>query len=313
MTPRLVELRAAARRLNSRVRVLGEPRRAYRDADHRRVRHAGAPDRVLDARCGRGEVLQDFVRRGVPVDYYGVDLGVGDPAWEFRVSAVADLHQLPFAADAFDKVVCTEVLEHVDEPERVFEELVRVLRPGGHLLLAVPFVWHTHQEPFDRYRFSRFAVERLVEKYELDIESLQAAGGYFTVLRYLLSHPMFIQDLPQPLRSLARIQHRLWSRFDQTLGGPLFYLLDQLDRSRKLTIGYFLHARKRGNPSDALPGDPYACPACRGAFDRSRETWVCRACGASYPVRDGVPYLAPRGAYDQVTDRISRPHEHAGR
>jgi SAM-dependent methyltransferase/uncharacterized protein YbaR (Trm112 family) len=304
-----VGLRAAVRRLNSRVRVLGVHRGDHRDAVLRRVRNDGAPDRVLDAGCGQGELLQDFVRAGVPVDYYGVDLGVGDPAWEFRVSAIADLHQLPFASDAFDKVVCSEVLEHVDEPERVFAELVRVLRPGGHLLIAVPFVWHTHQEPFDRYRFSRFALERLAQKYELEVESLQAAGGYFTVLRYLLSHPLFIQDWPEPLRSLARVQHRLWSHFDQTLGAPLFYLLDQLDRSRKLTIGYFLRARKRGDPSRELPSDPYACPGCRGALDRSGDTWACRACCTVYPVRDGVPCLAPRGAYEQVTDRISRPQK----
>jgi len=299
-------LRTAVRRLNSRVRVLGVHRGDHRDAVLRRVRTDDAPDRVLDAGCGRGELLQDFVRAGIPVEYYGVDLGVGDPDWEFRVSAVADLHQLPFASDAFDKVVCSEFLEHVDEP-------VRVLRPGGQLLVAVPFVWHTHQEPFDRYRFSRFALERLVQKYELELESLQAAGGYFTVLRYLLSHPLFIQDLPQPLRSLARVQHRLWSRFDQTLGAPLFYLLDQLDRSKKLTIGYFLRARKQGNPSRELPSDPYACPSCQGAFDRSRDSWACRICSAVYPVRAGVPCLAPRGAYEQVTDRISRPQQHSDR
>jgi SAM-dependent methyltransferase len=306
MTP---GLRAAVRRLNSRVRILGVHRGDHRDAVLRPVRNDDAPDRVLDAGCGRGELLQDFARAGVPVEYYGVDLGVGDPAWEFRVSAIADLHQLPFACDAFDKVVCSEVLEHVDEPERVFAELVRVLRPGGQLLIAVPFVWHTHQEPFDRYRFSRFALERLVHKYELDLESLQAAGGYFTVLRYLLSHPLFIEDWPVPLRSLARAHQKLWSRFDETLGGPLFYLLDQLDRSRKLTIGYFLRARKRGHASTALPSDPYACPGCGGAFERSSDTWACQTCSTAYPVRGGVPCLAPRGAYEQVTDRISPPNQ----
>jgi SAM-dependent methyltransferase len=287
------------------MRILGTHWGAYGEACLEPVRSDGRADRVLDAGCGRGEVLASFKREGVPVDYFGVDLGVGDPTWEFRVTAVADLHRLPFSDGAFDKVICTDVLEHVDRPDVVFGELARVLRPGGKLLLAVPFVWHTHQEPFDRYRFSNYVLELLAKNNALDVERLDPAGGYFSVLRYMLNFPTFIGDLPKPLRAVARLQHKLYGKFDSTLGGPLFYLLDQLDRSKKLTLGYFLYGVKQGAAVDAPLSDAYRCPECaRGSFVRTEEAWTCRECSQAFPIRSGVPDLAPKGSYRPVTDKI---------
>lgn len=287
------------------MRVLGTHWGGYEEACLEPVRRDGRPDRVLDAGCGRGEVLASFERAGVPVDYFGVDLGVGDPSWAFRVTAVADLHRLPFADGVFDKVICTDVLEHVDRPDVVFGELARVLRPGGKLHLAVPFVWHTHQEPFDRYRFSSFVLELLARNNALDVERLDPAGGYFSVLRYLLNFPTFVDDWPEPARSLARVQRKVFGTFDRTVGGPLFYLLDQLDRSKKLTLGYFLHAAKQGSVVDASLGDAYRCPECaRGSFRRSDAEWTCTVCAQAFPVRSGVPDLAPQGSYRPVTDNI---------
>jgi 2-polyprenyl-3-methyl-5-hydroxy-6-metoxy-1,4-benzoquinol methylase len=48
------------------------------------------------------------------------------------------VEKLPFKAQVFDCVVCTEVLEHVDSPERLSAELVRVTRTAGRLCLTVP-------------------------------------------------------------------------------------------------------------------------------------------------------------------------------
>src|SRR5882757_784407 len=137
------------KRFYLRATVLGSYWADHREAWLRPTRTDGQPDRVLDAGCGRGEILGEFKRFGVDVDYYGVDLGVGDPTWKFRVSAVADLHDLPFKSGSFDKIICSQVLEHVDDPQTVLGELGRVLRPGGRMYLSVPFLWHLHQEPFD--------------------------------------------------------------------------------------------------------------------------------------------------------------------
>jgi len=304
------------KRFYTRANVLGTHWPDHRDEWLRPTRTDGRPDRVLDAGCGRGETLAEFKRFGVDVDYYGVDLGVGDPMWEFRVSTVADLHDLPFKSGSFDKVVCTQVLEHVDRPDVVLSELGRVIRPGGKIFLSLPFVWHLHQEPYDRYRFSQHALEYLIKRYGLVADSIRPMGGYFSVLRYIFVHHGLVTDSwPLPLKKAARPFSWAYQQFDRHLGGPLAYALDHLDREQKLTIGYFLIVSRPLDSSSAatpsLPDDPYRCPHCAddGAqLLRGPNTWTCRKCGSSYSLDTGIPILTKPGAYRAVTDRISFNH-----
>jgi SAM-dependent methyltransferase len=54
---------------------------------------------------------------------------------------IADAEHLPFRDGAFDKVMCTEVLEHIADDQAGVRELVRVLRPGGDIAVSVPSYW----------------------------------------------------------------------------------------------------------------------------------------------------------------------------
>jgi SAM-dependent methyltransferase len=57
-------------------------------------------------------------------------------------AARADLAQLPFADGTFDIAISSHVAEHLAQPERVFGELARVIKPGGRLLILTPNRWH---------------------------------------------------------------------------------------------------------------------------------------------------------------------------
>jgi SAM-dependent methyltransferase len=106
--------------------------------------------RVLDAGCGGGRHLCEAFRTH-DVEVAGVDLGWDDlcKARGFLslmarerpgrwVVSQADVTKLPFADASFDIVVCSEVLEHVEESRTAVSELVRVLKPGGDLVVTVP-------------------------------------------------------------------------------------------------------------------------------------------------------------------------------
>ena len=108
-------------------------------------------DRILDMGCGEGRhAITAYMLKNV--ESVGVDLSLKDlntTADRFREFAedncgkslslsVADGAHLPFADEYFDKVICSEVLEHIPDYQPVLKELVRVLKTGGILGVSVP-------------------------------------------------------------------------------------------------------------------------------------------------------------------------------
>ncbi len=110
---------------------------------------------VLDAGCGSGRTLEDLRRFG---DVRGVELNP-DAAeiarrrgFEVREGR---LEELPWAEDTFDLITCLDVIEHVPDDITALEELRRVCRPGGWLLVTVPAyqaLWSRHDEANHHYR-----------------------------------------------------------------------------------------------------------------------------------------------------------------
>jgi SAM-dependent methyltransferase len=99
-------------------------------------------DVVLDAGCGSGRVFQHRlagrVRRVVGIDV------TNEPRENENIddATKGDLRALPYRDAQFDMVIVSHVAEHLTDPEPVFRELARVLRPGGRLLLLTPNRWH---------------------------------------------------------------------------------------------------------------------------------------------------------------------------
>jgi ubiquinone/menaquinone biosynthesis C-methylase UbiE len=89
-------------------------------------------DRLLDVGTKHGRTVT-----GLPCEVYGIDLDV-DPRVDDVQFAVADGCRLPFESDSFDWVVCTQVLEHLPDKERLVREMSRVLGPGGTLYVNFP-------------------------------------------------------------------------------------------------------------------------------------------------------------------------------
>ena len=113
----------------------------FSDVVHEQVR---AGDMMLDAGCGSGRVFQyhfDDARR--PRLIVGVDV-TSEPRANGNIDAAAraDLARLPFRDATFDITISSHVAEHLTQPEAVFRELARVLKPGGKLCVLTPNRWH---------------------------------------------------------------------------------------------------------------------------------------------------------------------------
>ncbi len=110
-------------------------------------------DRVIDMGCGAGRHAFEMYRRGADVIAFDQDadelagvlelFGAMKEAGEVPEGAEADIKEgdalsLPFADGEFDRVVASEVLEHIPADIQAINELVRVLRPGGTMAVTVP-------------------------------------------------------------------------------------------------------------------------------------------------------------------------------
>jgi SAM-dependent methyltransferase len=191
--------------------------------------------RVLDAGAGEGQYARHFARQR----YCGVDLAVGDSAWNYsRLDAIADLTALPFRDGTFDAAVHIVTIEHLKEPALALLEMARTLKPGGRLLIAAPHEWEVHQAPNDYFRYTRYGLVYLVKKAGLEPVEVRPAGGYFRLLaRRLLNGLQFFAGGPRWL---------LFVPAAILLVPPAMVLpwLDFLDRDRNFTLGYILEARK---------------------------------------------------------------------
>lgn len=97
-------------------------------------------DRVLEVGSGLGLLAAEAAARLTQGSVVGVEYSPAQLAAAPRSPANArfvqgDAHALPFPADSFDVVYCRYVLEHVADPTRVLEEMRRVVRPGGRVLV----------------------------------------------------------------------------------------------------------------------------------------------------------------------------------
>jgi SAM-dependent methyltransferase len=76
---------------------------------------------------------------------------------------------IPLQDGSVQNVLCTQVLEHVFQPDPFLAEVYRVLAPGGSLLLTVPFVWDEHEQPYDYARYSSFGLRHLARKHGFEV------------------------------------------------------------------------------------------------------------------------------------------------
>lgn len=155
---------------------------------------------------------------------------------------VGSIEHIPVQDDTIDGVICTQVLGDVWNTQKAIAEMVRILKPGGLLLITESLFNEEHDAPYDYWRFTQHAFRKLLEQ-SCEILMLEARGGYFTqraqqAIRYRIEkHNLYHRPL------LGRLAH-LWA----TLIGRLAIARDRADHcsaNRKFPIGYCVLACKK--------------------------------------------------------------------
>lgn len=101
----------------------------------------------------------------------------------------------PFYDGAFDSIVANEVFEHVFTPDQFLDEVRRVLKPDGMVLLTMPFVWDEHEQPYDFARYSSFGIKALLERHGFRIIEQRKSTDDIRVVFQLLNAYIYKKTL----------------------------------------------------------------------------------------------------------------------
>lgn len=172
----------------------------------------------------------------VAVDWSGESEGT-------TIDIVADLNEpLTIESECADSVVSLSVLEHLCEPQVMLNEAFRILKPGGPILLQVPWQWWIHSEPYDYYRYTPYGLAYLMERAGFADVIVEPQAGFFTTI--VLKMNYFTKRFVRGRRPVRMLLYGLFSVF-WYLGQRLAPLFDKLDdRWTHETSGYFVTARK---------------------------------------------------------------------
>jgi SAM-dependent methyltransferase len=213
------------------------------------LRRAATAKVELSKRLTRSRI-DAFLRRELRgVDGVILDLGAGLPpfadlipgrtiAMDHRprpeIDLIGDAHHLPFPDASVDAIVCTEVFEHLIDPPAAAREIVRILKPGGRLVLTTRFCFPLHDRPADFWRFTSYTLARLFAP--LDPVVLPQHSAYQTLLvllvRLVMEPTRLNRVVSPPVLALCAL---LWG---------LEPLAGRLIPSDTLTSGYLVAGRK---------------------------------------------------------------------
>jgi SAM-dependent methyltransferase len=167
---------------------------------------------VLNAGCGNYDIT-DLLKSLGAASVTNVDIATTIPG-----AIQSSLEAIPLDDDSFDTVFCNAVLEHVAPLEPVMAELVRVAKPGGRLVLAIPFLQPYHESPTDFRRFTADGMRQLGERHGLTLVMMQPVHSIAQTLGWILwehlgdTRARFWQLFWWPIIWIAT---RIWRRGDR--------------------------------------------------------------------------------------------------
>jgi SAM-dependent methyltransferase len=212
-----------------------------------------AHGKLLDVGCGDKpfeEIFLPFVSEYVGVEHEA-SFGLTDASQRGKgPDVVYDGYTLPFEDGSFDTVLNVQVLEHTPHPQRLIDEMARVMRSGGTLIMTAPFSFRLHEQPHDYFRYTPYGLRSMVEKAGLEFVEVSAHGGLFSVMAHKIN--VFLAFRIARVTSVAQ-QIGKHSHEGSTRESPRYWTFPVVGPSLvALTAGARLLDRWAPDPTEAL-------------------------------------------------------------
>lgn len=192
---------------------------------------------VLDVGCG----IKPYRDLFVTDNYVGIDIEGGGHSDEAKiVDTFYNGKQIPFPDGQFNHIVCTQVLEHAEDPQVLVAEFTRVLKPHGRVFISMPFIYPEHEIPYDYRRFTRFEHQRILESNGFSQINIKQTTGFWGTFGQL-----FVIYIFESITFRASVLKMLLSVF---VFGPIqivSLVLDFMFRKSGPTMDYIVVATKK--------------------------------------------------------------------
>jgi SAM-dependent methyltransferase len=129
---------------------------------------------LLDVGCGSKPyeaLFAPFVDK-----HYGSEYSPESGYRGNRADIAGAAGDIPLADECVDTILCTEVMEHVPDPERVVAEFARILKPGGIVITTAPFFFPTH-DSYDFFRYTDTGIAVMMQRHGIGIEKVEPLSG----------------------------------------------------------------------------------------------------------------------------------------
>lgn len=227
-----------------------------------------ASGRLLDVGCGDKPYEHLFTPH--VSEYIGVEYdesySVTSAGARGKADVVYNGDRMPFEDASFDTVLNVQVLEHTSRPAELLRDMARVLKPGGLLIISVPFSFRLHEEPHDYFRYSPHGLRELCARAGLELVSVEPLGGLWSLLAHKMNSYLAIRvaRMIGATQAIGKFAHepttesrmRTWTL---PFVGPAVLLnaagarvFDRLLPDPTETLGFTAMARRVGEPSDTL-------------------------------------------------------------
>lgn len=143
--------------------------------------------KILDAGAGEARLKKycshlEYTAQEIAL-YDGVGNSKGYQKNERNYSDIdifSDIYKIPVKDNFFDVILCVEVIEHLTDPIKAINELKRILKVGGQLIITAPFNSLTHYAPYHFYTgFTEYFYKHHLAELELEIIEIKKNGNYF--------------------------------------------------------------------------------------------------------------------------------------
>lgn len=128
------------------------------------------PGKTLDVGGGNGYRYRGYFNTN---DFQSLDLNP-----ELKPDILASADKIPLPGNTIDTILSSQMLEHVVNPLDCLKEMIRVLKPGGSLIITIPQSNEMHSEPDDYWRFTKFGIVFLLEQAGFKVETVLQRGNY---------------------------------------------------------------------------------------------------------------------------------------